>query len=269
MRNGLAKVQTCNGSKYITIQSPYKTYRKVQDSFDTDGKVFSTPSVEYYSPDSAILDYSKNQWKDYLSQAEESVFVQQKTDTGNVEAAKSKEIDREELYSWLSNISKVLYGNLQMFLQYVENYVNPSPIKVAVEQPYSFAILTESEAFEALGLMLQSSAPVLLKANQIDNFVNKFTSESSPVKRALHILKKYDLLLYYSDSTVMNLKGQGTISAKMVQQHTLAYPVLIQMYEMDKTLFDMEDEQIIKKLSTEVDKYDLTTDLKTKVLNVA
>jgi hypothetical protein len=78
--------------------------------------IFSTPSVEYYSPDSAILDYSKNQWKDYLRQAEEAVFVQQKTDTGNVEAAKSKEIDREELYSWLSNISKVLYGNLQMFL---------------------------------------------------------------------------------------------------------------------------------------------------------
>jgi uncharacterized protein YueI len=267
--NGWEKCKTCKGSKYITIQSPYKTYRKVQDSFDTDGKVFSTPSVEYYSPDSAILDYSKNQWKDYLGQAEEAVFVQQKTDTGNVEAAKSKEIDREELYSWLSNISKVLYGNLQMFLQYVENYVNPSPIKVSVEQPYSFAILTESEAFGALGLMLQSSAPVLLKANQIDNFVNKFTSESSPVKRALHILKKYDLLLYYSDGAVTNLKGQGAISSKMVQQHTLAYPVLIQMYELDKTLFDLEDEQIIQKLSAEVDKYDLTTDLKTNVLTRA
>jgi hypothetical protein len=144
---------------------PFKARIKPTERFRIllilDNKVFSTPSVEYYSPDAAILDYSKNQWKDYLSQAEESVFVQQKTDTGNVEAAKSKEIDREELYSWLSNISKVLYGNLQMFLQYVENYVNPSPIKVAVEQPYSFAILTESEAFEALGLMLQSSAPVL------------------------------------------------------------------------------------------------------------
>jgi hypothetical protein len=31
----------------------------------------------------------------------------------------------------------------------------------------------------------------------------------------------------------------------------------------------LEDEQIIQKLSAEVDKYDLTQDLKTKVLNVA
>lgn len=267
--SGWETCKTCKGSKFVTIQSPYKTYRKVHDSFDTDGKVFSTPSVEYYSPDSAILDYSKNQWKDYLSQAEEAVFVQQRVETGNVEAAKSKEIDREELYSWLANISKVLYGNLQMFLQYLENYVNGSPIQVSVEKPYSFAILTESEAFEALSKMLSSSVPVPIKANQIDTFVNKFISESSPVKRALQILRKYDLLLYYSNSDVANLKGQGSVSAKMVQQHTLAYPVLMQMYELDKGLFDFEDDVIIQKLSAEVDKYDLTQDLKTKVLNVA
>lgn len=261
--------KTCKGSKYVTIQSPYKVYRKVQDSFDTDNKVFSTPSVEYYSPDSAILDNVTKQWKSYLEQAEQAVFVMQKVQTGNVQAAESKEIDREELYSWLSNIAKVFYNNLQMFLQYLETYVNANPIKVSVEMPYSFAILTESEAFEAMNKMLTSSAPVLLKANQIDNFVNKFVSESSPVKRALHILKKYDLLLYYSSSEVANLKGNGFIDAKMCRKHTLGYPVLIQMYEMDKTLFDMEDEQIINKLSAEVDKYDLSEDLKSKLLKVA
>ena len=115
--------------------------------------------------------------------------------------------------------------------------------------------------------MLASNAPVILKASQIDNFVSKFISESSPVKRALEILKQYDLLLYYSDEGVSNLKGNGFVSSKMCQQHTLAYPVLIQMYEMDKTLFDLEDEAIIKKLTVEVDKYDLTKDLKTSVIN--
>lgn len=266
---GYETCKTCSGSKYVTIQSPYKTYRKTHDSFDTDGKVFSTPSVEFYSPDSAILDYSKSQWSKYLEKAEESVFVQQKTETGNVESAKSKAIDREELYSWLANISKVLYGNLQMFLQYMENYVNASPIKVSVEQPYSFAILTESEAFDALSQMLSSDAPTPIKANQIDNFINKFISESSPVKRALRILKKYDLLLYYSNDDVSALKASGAVSGKMAQQHALAYPVLIQMYELDNSLFEMEDQQIIEKLSTEVDKYDMTKDLKTTLLNVA
>lgn len=263
---GTEVCKTCKGSKYVTIQSPYKVYRKVHDSFDTDNKVFSTPSVEFYSPDTGILNMVQKQWLGYLEQGEEAVFVQQKIKTGNVEAAKSKELDQEGLFAWLSNISKVLFNNLEMFLQYMENYVNASPIKVSVERPYSFAILTESEAFETMTILLTSNAPVLLKASQIDNFVNKFISESSPVKRALHILKKYDLLLYYSNDDILALKGNGAVSAKMVQQHTLAYPVLIQMYEMDQTLFDLEDDKIIVKLTSEVDKYDLTKDLKTSLL---
>lgn len=267
--SGWQTCTSCKGSKYVTIQSPYKVYRKVQDSFDADNKTFSTPSVEYYSPPIGPMEFTNKQWASYLSKAEEAVFVQQKTDTGNIESAKSKAIDREELYSWLANISKVLYQNVQMFLQYLENYLNTSPIKVSVEAPYSFAILTESEAFDAMNVILMSPAPVLLKANQIDNFVNKFISETSPVKRALQILKKFDVLLYYSTEDVISLKGQGVISNKTAQIHTLAYPVLIQMYEMDKTLFDSEDDQIITKLSQAIDKYDLGQDLKTKLLQGA
>jgi hypothetical protein len=263
---GWETCKTCKGSKYVTIQSPYKVYKKIHDSFDQDNKIFSTPSVEYYSPDSAILDHANKMWQEDLGKAEEAVFVQQKTDTGNVQAAKSKEIDREELYSWLANISKVLYNNLQMFLQYLENYINPNPITVTVEQPYSFAILTESEAFEAMNTMLMSSAPVPMKANQIDNFVNKFISESSPVKRSLTILKKYDPLLYYSDDQLASFKGMGVIDSKALIKHTYAYPLLTQLYEMDKKLFDQEDEVIIRKLTVEVDKYDLTKDLRTAIL---
>lgn len=259
--------KTCKGSKFVTIQSPYKVYRKVHDSFDTDNKVFSTPSVEFYSPDTGILTLVQKQWIGYLEQGEEAVFVQQRQDTGAVQAAKSKQLDQEGLFAWLSNISKVLFNNLEMFLQYIENYSSASPIKVSVERPYSFAILTESEAFKTLTTLLTSNAPVLLKASNIDNFVNKFISESSPVKRALQILKKYDLLLYFSSDEVVSLKGQGFISAKMCMQHTLAYPVLIQLYETDKTLFDLEDDAIIVKLGAEVDKYDLTKDLTTSLLN--
>ncbi len=263
---GWTTCTTCNGSKYVTIQSPYKVYRKVQDSFDVDGKVFSTPSVEFYTPPVGIIDYNNKQWQQYLSQAEQAVFIQQKVETGNVEAAKSKEIDREELYAWLANISKVFFNNLQMFLQYLENYINASPATVSIERPYSFAILNESEAFDALSLILASNSPVPIKANQIDNFINKFISESSPVKRAFSILKKYDMLLYFSNDEVTNLKAQGSVSPKMVQVHALAYPVLIQMYESDFTLFDLEDEQIIERLRVEVDKYDLTKDLRTNLL---
>lgn len=261
--------RTCKGSKFVTIQSPYKVYRKVHDSFDTDNKVFSTPSVEFYSPDTGILMLVQKQWLGYLEQAEEAVFIQQRQDTGDVQAAKSKQLDQEGLFAWLSNISKVLFNNIEMFLQNLENYANASPIKVSVERPYSFAILTESEAFEALTLILASNASIILKANQVDNFINKFVSESSPVKRTLRILKMYDLLLYYSNDEINNLKGQGTVDNNMIIKHALAYPVLIQMYEMDNSIFDLDDEKIIVKLEAEVDKYNLTKTLKQSLINNA
>lgn len=264
---GFETCKACKGSKYLAIQSPYKVYRKSHDSFDVDGKVFSTPSVEFYTPPVGIIDYNNKQWQQYLEQAEQAVFVQQKITTGNVESAKSKEIDREELYAWLANISKVLYNNLEMFLQNLENYIVSNPIEVSVEKPYSFAILTEAEAFEALVGMLASPAPILLKASQIDSFVNKFVSESSPVKRALQILKKYDLLLYYSDSAVAGLKGQNFVDEKMCQKHTLAYPLLVQLYETEENLFELEDDAIIKKLDTEVAKYNTGNNLRDSIIN--
>ncbi len=262
------KCHKCRGSKYISIQSPYKVYKKIpNNTFDAGGEILKTDSVQFYSPDTGILKIVQDQYKNYLEQAEEAVFVQQRQDTGNTQAAKSKEIDREELYSWLSNIAKTFYSNLQMVLQYIENYASANPITVTVEKPYSFAILTESEAFDALNIMLSSTAPVPIKANQIDSFVNKFISDSSPVKRALGILKKYDLLLFESDDTLANYRGMGILDSQMIQKHVLAYPALIKLYEMDKTLFDQNDDRIIQKLDAELLKYPLGQSLKTALIN--
>lgn len=257
----------CQGAKFTTVQSPYKVYRKVADTMSADSIPLTTPSVEFYTPDAAILTYNNDQWKGYLEQAEMAIFVQQKTDTGNVQAAKSKEIDKEEMYAWLAKIAKTLYSNVKMLLQYLENYMNANPVDVSVEQPYSFAILTESEAFDELNLMLAGTAPVLLKAAKIDNFVNKFVSESSPVKRALEILKKFDLLLYYSLDDITAIKSQGIVDSEMVQKHILGFPTLIKMYQEDKTLFDEEDDQIIlDKLAAEISGYKLGQDMRTALL---
>lgn len=263
---GWETCKTCKGSKYLAIQSPYKVYKKIHDSFDVDGKVFSTPSVEFYTPPTAVMDYNNKQWQNYLGQAEEAVYVQRKVDTGNVESFEKKRLDQEGMYTWLDNIAKVLYNNLQMGLQYLENYVNPSPMTVSVERPYSYAILTESEAFEALALMLNSPSPAPVKDNQIDNFVNKFISDSSPIKRVIHILKKYDPLLYFTDETLSNYRGLNSVSTSDLIKHIYAYPLLKQMYELDNGLFELEDDAIIARLSKLVEVKDTTRDLRTSIL---
>jgi len=199
-----------------------------------------------------IIQYSKDAWKEYLKLAEVAIFIMQKKDTGNVETVESKNRDLDEMFAWLNGVSKVFYNNLRLLLQSMEEYLSRSPIKVSVEQPYSYAILTEGEAFVALDAMLTSKSPIFVKANAVENFVNKFVSKDSPVRRALQILKQYDTLLFYSTDELQTFKSSNTITQEMWTKHILAYPVMLKLYVQDKTFFDNSDEQIITKLDADI-----------------
>lgn len=253
VKTAITECTKCKGSGFVTVQSPYKTYsRAYNPNDDGDNKHLTIPPVEFFSPDVGIIDYSKDAWKDYLKMAEEAIFVTQKVYTGNVQSEESKRIDLDDLFAWLLTASRTFYNNLRMMLQCLEEYISPNPIKVSVEKPYSFAILTEEEAFIALNNLLESDAPVFVKANQVDNFVNKFISKSSPIVRALEILKKYDVLLFYATKDIQTFKGANTITGEMWTKHILAFPTLLRLYQQDATIFEQEDQAIMDTIDKEI-----------------
>lgn len=225
--------------------------------------------VTFHTPDVAILNYSKESWKEYLSLAEEAVFVQQKKMTGNVETEESKRIDKEAEYSWVQNISRALNNDLMRAIQAVEDMSNSNPVDVSVEQPISFAMVTESEAFDALDTIISSDAPVFVKSQQVENFVSKFVSKSSPVVKALRILKMIDPLYLYSNKDVQTFKSNNVASVDAWTMHVYAYVVLMQLYESDKLLFDKNEDVIIGLVQKEVDKYKVAVDLKSELIKVA
>lgn len=250
---GISNCGVCNGSGFVSIQSPYKVYKRKYDPQDAgDNKHLDTKPVDFYSPDAAIIDYSKKSWREYLELAEEAVFVQKKTQTGNVESAESKGIDQEEMFSWLMNISKVFYNGMRLFLQSLEAYVNDSETVVSVEKPYSFAVLTEEEAFVGLNLILTSEAPIFVKGNRVDNFLSKFVSKGSPIIKAVNVLKKYDSLLFYSLKEIQAFKSSNTITSEMWTKHILAYPELMRLWQIDNNLFEKSDDDIMKALDASI-----------------
>jgi hypothetical protein len=126
--DGVAPDRTCRramvaaGSRHKALtRSTRRRWKPDSPILKLQKDILSAPVVEFYTPDTAILEYSKDAWKDYLKMAEEAIFIQQKVMTGNVEAAKSKEFDREELYAFLQNISKVFYDRLRLVIQAFEN----------------------------------------------------------------------------------------------------------------------------------------------------
>lgn len=256
---GFQNCPSCKGQGFVTVQSPYKIYQQRYDPNDANENAhLKTDPVKFFTPDVAIINYAKQDYRDYLKQAEEAIFVSQDKDTGNVESAKSKEIDLDDLYAWLSGVAKTLYNNMRIMLQCLEDYMSRNPMNVSVERPYSFAILSENEAFIALNEILISNAHVSIKANRVDSFVNKFVSKDNPIHRAFEVMKQYDPMLYFSDSQVSSYKGSNSINQEMVTKHILAYPMFIKLYMQDKNLIFESDEAIMKKLDKEIASFNIS-----------
>jgi hypothetical protein len=256
---GIMPCPSCKGKAFVTVQSPYKVYNPRYDPNDQNqNEHLKVDPVKFYSPDVGIIDYSKTAWKDYLKQAEEAIFITVKKETGTPQTVESKDRDLDDLYAWLLGVAKVFYNNLRVALQCLEDYTSRNPVNVSVERPYSFAILTEAEAFLALNNILLSQAPIFIKANQVENFVGKFVSKDSPVIRALEVLKHYDPLLFYSNGEVQTFKSGNAISQEMYIKHVLAYPLMLRLFMQDKNFFFQDDQAIMTQLDAEIATFNIS-----------
>jgi hypothetical protein len=239
----------CGGTGFTRNQTPYKVYVKQHDpQLQEDTKHLEVDDVKYYSPDVAILDYSKDEWKNYLEMAEMAVYVNQRVSTGNVESAKSKEIDREDMYSFLFKVGQCYFNRLRFVLQAFENYNSTSPMQVSVETPYSYAILSEGEAFVALKDILSSTVPVMLKASQVESFISKFVSQASPIRKFLEVLKIVDPLLYYTGQEIAGFKASNIVTPDQYSVHVFAFPTLQNMFIADNNLFEQDMTKIVDDL---------------------
>lgn len=264
----------CGGTGYTRNQTPYKVYVKQFDPQGgvDDNKHLDVDDVKYYTPPTGILDYSKNEWKGYLEMAEIAVYINQRVATGNVESAKSKEIDRDDMYSFLFRVGQSYFTRLRFIHQAFENYLVASPTEVTVQTPYSYAILSESEAYEALKDILASNVPVMLKASQVEGFISKFVSQSSPIRKFIDVLNVVDPLLYYTGAEIAGFKANNIVTPAQYSVHVFAYPVLQNMFAKDNTLFLQETQAIAAKLTEELKPFvpPVVKDLKTTILeNVA
>lgn len=257
--DGRRNCDKCQGTGWTTTQSPYKIYKKRVDfdavDSDSSTSILNSDDVKFYTPDTAILDYSKNEWRFYRDEAEAAIHVPQKPDTGNVETVKSKEKDLDQMYAWLLPISQRWYHIIQFCIQQIENDLVANPMQVSVQQPYGFAILSELDAFTLLDLILKSDAPDVIKGNQIELFISKYVSAASPVKKTFEILTMVDPLLLRNNTDIMQLKQNNIVTADQWAVHVFAYPTLKQMYSADKTLFSQDTDVIVKKLNSQLEQY--------------
>jgi hypothetical protein len=242
---GQRTCRNCHGSGFVSLQSPFKIYKRklYPDAPELNGNI---KPVEFFTPDIQILNYNAEAWKNTLQLGEDAIYIQQRTETGNVESAKSREKQLESMYSWLGRISSVIYQNLQNTL---DNYsLITGSGKVSVNKPISFAIMNELEAFDYLNTIVAADAPVFIKTSHIENFLNKYISRTSPVIKIVDILKRVDPFVFYTTKDLQTLSDSGVINDRDWRVHSYAFPMLMMLYTREPELFNEDYEVIEKKL---------------------
>jgi hypothetical protein len=181
---------------------------------------------------------------------EEAIYIQQKSLTGGVESARSREISLESMYSWLGRISSTIYSNIQDSLN---NFalLNGTGF-VTVNKPMSFAILNELDAFDYLNTIVNTDAPVFIKTTHIENFLNKYISKTSVVLKVVDILKRVDPFVFYTMKDLQTLSDSGVINDSDWRIHAYAFPLLMMMYSNDPEIMEQDYKVIQAELMRQI-----------------
>lgn len=234
---------TCKGTGSISMQSLWRIYkRKVDGTRPATETGLAIPSVQFHVPPVDILDRTNDMWKDLLQMAEEAIFIKDKKETGNEQSAAAKEKDLQEKYNSYAKSANVFYSGLEFVLQSLYGK------EVNVEKPMSLAVMGEIEAFQLLQLISTSNAPHFIKTAHLDNFLKKYVSQSNPIVRAVDVLKKYDLFLFYTNDELIELDSLGVISREDKLYHVYGFPLVMQLYYENRSVFN---EGNIEKLFTD------------------
>jgi hypothetical protein len=249
--DGLKTCTKCGGSGYLSLQSPFKIYKRKLFP-DVPELNANMKPVEFFTPDIGILEYNSKAWKDSLQMAEDAIYIQQRVETGNVESAKSREKQLESMYAWLGRVSKVVYGNIQ---NAITNYTILNGYKqVSVEQPLSFAIMNELEAFDYLNQIVSVDAPVFIKTTHVENFLNKYVSKSNPIIKIVDILKRIDPFIFYTQKDLQALSDSGIINDKDWKVHSYAFPLLMNLYSINPQFIEKEYKDIEQVLIAAIER---------------
>lgn len=244
---------TCNGTGNVSMQTLWRKFmRKIDPNRTASESGLDIPSVQYHLPPTDALTRTNELWKEALEMAEKAIFVNEKKETGNTQSADAKEKDLQEKYNSLTKSSNVFYNGLEVLLNIIYDDEN-----IVVEKPLSLAVLSDIEVFQLLETISSSSAPQFIKSTHLENFLKRYVSQSNPIVKAVEILRKYDIFLFYTNKELDDIESLGGILKQDKIFHIYSFPILMQMYNENSDWFysDKLESELFKRIAYKTSGY--------------
>ena len=243
---------TCHGAGRLPFRSPYGIYFKKENSpLDESGKQVQK-SVEFTSPDVAILKYSSDEWAIKLQKAEDSIQLVRIWDN---QSGVAKLIDREGLYSMLTDIKNNVFDNIiYKSLVILENYLNPDKVTLpTVFKPIDLVIKNSGDLIDEVKAVSEPNVPKFIVSQTVlENVVKKYT-ENDYRRKIVEILAAIDPLFAYSQAEKERI---GAFIDKNIVTRSIILPTVLEnIAAANPDFMNLTTEKIIQLADKESQQY--------------
>ena len=213
---GAKACSVCNGTGKLKF-SPARDYvHQVPGRLDDADNQPQFPGLTYVSPDSNILEFSKQKIKDDIETAFTfiNIDVSLKGDNTGEQSATKAKIDRDEQFTFMLTISNELFALLSDFInaaysiRWGSSHENKA---IKVSPPKTFELLTSQELTSELSEGKKSGIPniALLELNK--EYIQQRFPQNGVASRIATIVNYCDPYSIKSSEEIALLKGQGII----------------------------------------------------------
>ncbi len=227
--NTQSKCPTCSGTGRMRF-SPFRDYvHELPTTTNNAGADQVTfPGLQYISPDSTILDFSKATIDDWIQKAFlflniDAVPGGMKKGLGENATATQTKIDREEQFVSLLDISNELFELMHKFIDAAYRLRYNKECPVVLNPPKTFDLSSASELTQELADARQYNIPDVAIGELTSDYVMQRFSQKSEIAAITKIVRYCDPLFTKSAADITAFQAAGNLQKWQVALHLFIY----------------------------------------------
>lgn len=271
----------CNGEGRISKLGPMSVKQfTIPDPMNGDDTMskWPAPGVWYVAPDPSTLEFVYKKLQNDIWQAFGFINLDvSNSDVKGTETALGKQIDREELFSFLMRISSEIFSLLHFTIEtigkmrYGESFNTP-----LVSPPTSFSIRNEYDLTEELTEAQEANIPDIARREIIREYCQKRFSNNRDIEKIVNLVFVVDRFITSSPTDLISKLSAGIAAKWEAVLHDSIYSFIEEILLEDDKFFekDFKDQKAAlvekaKALTTEIAPVSNTTDNILKIANAA
>jgi len=245
----------CNGTgnKLKTGPMNVKTIHKPDAITDPAGTMqIPNPAIGFVDPPTGSLDFTYKKYRNDIDDAFAHLNIRVSNDNvrgGNDNTAKGKEIDREELFSFILRISNEVFATTKFIIEMMGGMRYGDSWKgVQVSPPQNFSMLTANDLMEELKTSESANIPDIVLRSIVQDYSAKRFVQDSYKQKIFEVAEYCDRLILYDTIQIAGKLASGTIAKWEAILHDSIYTFILNELNEKEGFLEQEYDAIKTRL---------------------